>query len=173
MYAGSGCGPETGGTGPRMMDEARRLRSLWRLGDPFPLISPLASSSLIPNMSPQQVCIPSSPLLLLLLLSLSMTHHLPFSSCLLCSLIDEWTLTGYPPCISARCAAPKGPLSLSLSLSRAVHLLILHHPSSARPSLSPLCSLFIKFPFGSRERAKARLNSWADSTAGPRVPEQN
>lgn len=105
-----------------------------------------SSSSLTPNLSPQQAHSG---------LQNPVMHQPPFSSCLLCGLIDGRTLTSCPPSISPTYPALEGPLS------PPTPVLILHPHSP----ISPLCSLFIKFPFGSRESNSiagfiGELNSW-------------
>lgn len=81
------------------------------------LILLFSSSSLTPNLSPQQAHSG---------LQNPVMHQPPFSSCLLCGLIDGRTLTSCPPSISPTYPALEGPLSPPLLYSSSTPTLPFH-----------------------------------------------
>lgn len=126
-----------------MIDEAggRVLRSLWRLRGPcLSTSTSLLSSRRSPPRLWCLICLLSkhslvySPPTASPPLPSFMTHHLPFSPCLLCGLIDGRTLTSCPPSISPPCPGPEGPLALSLSCCPSPH---------PAPPPAPFTALFI------------------------------
>lgn len=177
LYANSGCGPET----QLCWQEELGLDDRWSWRQcaeepltssrPMPLcvhflltlILLLASSSLMPNLSPQQahslVYRPSSPPP-----PPPLVHDASPSILFMSPLRPNWWVnTNKLP--SLHLSIVSWSWRASLPLSRAAHLLIL----LPHPPLPLLCSLFIKFPFGSGESKSmaefiGRLNSWPKGT---------